>query len=131
MELHFKIIGSLLMVLALVHVIFPRYFKWQEELPALSLINQQIMQVHTFFIALMVFLMGALCLVEAAALVNTPLGKNISVGLAIFWTFRLLIQFFGYSSELWRGKAFETGVHVVFSVFWVYLGVVFWWNGLG
>lgn len=119
------------MVLALVHVIFPRYFKWQEELPALSLINQQIMQVHTFFVALMVFLMGALCVWEAATLVATPLGKNISVGLAIFWTFRLLIQFFGYSSELWKGKAFETGVHVVFSVFWLYLVVVFWWNGLG
>lgn len=125
MEVHFKIIGVLLMALALVHVIFPKYFNWKEELKPLSLINRQMMTVHTFFIALMVFLMGLLCLTSASELITTKLGKRISLGLAAFWFIRLLIQFFGYSTALWKGKKFETAMHILFSLFWAYLSVVF------
>lgn len=125
MEVHFKIIGVLLMALALVHVIFPKYFNWKEELKPLSLINRQMMTVHTFFIALMVFLMGLLCLTSASELITTKLGKRISLGLGVFWFIRLLIQFFGYSTALWKGKKFETAMHILFSLFWAYLSVVF------
>tara|TARA_R110000737_G_scaffold217581_1_gene233983 strand:- start:720 stop:905 length:186 start_codon:yes stop_codon:yes gene_type:complete len=48
MEVHLKIIGVLLMALALVHIIFPKYFNWKEELKSLSLINKQMMTIHTF-----------------------------------------------------------------------------------
>lgn len=125
MEIHFKIIGVLLMALALVHAIFPRYFNWEQELKALSLINRQMMTVHTFFIALTVFLMGLLCLTSPSELIATPLGKKVALGLGIFWTFRLVIQFFGYAPELWKGKPFETVIHIVFSLLWAYLSIVF------
>ena len=127
MEVHYRIIGGLLMALALVHIIFPRYFRWQVELERISLVNRQMMIVHTFFIALTVFLMGLLCLTSATELVHTSLGKKISLGLGIFWTVRLFVQFFGYSSELWKGKPFETTVHILFSGFWLYLSAVFIW----
>lgn len=130
MEIHFKITGILLIVLALAHVIFPKYFNWKEDLKPLSLINRQVMIVHTFFVALMVFLMGMLCWVAAEELIATKLGKLISLGFAIFWTARLVIQFFGYSSELWKGKTFETVIHVLFSGLWVYLSGLFWLNYL-
>ena len=125
MDLHFKIIGSLLIALALVHAIFPRYFGWKEELKPLSLINRQMMVVHTFFIALMLFLMGLLCLTSSTDLIETKLGQTISLGFGIFWGIRLFIQFFGYSADLWKGKAFETSVHLLFSLFWAYMTVVF------
>ncbi len=131
MHIHFKFIGILLMVLAFVHVIFPRYFNWKVELKTLSLINRQMMTVHTFFVALVVFLMGLLCVTSTNELIETPLGKTISLGFAIFWLLRLFIQFFGYSMELWKGKRFETVVHVVFIGFWVYLSTVFWLNYAG
>ncbi len=51
-----KIIGFLLITLALVHIIFPKYFNWNKELKALSLINRQMMTVHTFFIAFTVLI---------------------------------------------------------------------------
>jgi hypothetical protein len=104
MEIHFRLIGVLLMALALVHIIFPKYFHWKEELKHLSLINRQMMTVHTFFIALTVFLMGLLCLVAAPDLIGTKLGKTISLGLGIFWSIRLFIQFFGYSPALVERK---------------------------
>lgn len=130
MEIHFNIIGVLLTVLAFVHLVFPKYFRWKDELKSLSLINRQLMTVHTFFIALVVFLIGLLCLSSSKELVETDLGKTISLGLAIFWTLRLFVQFFVYSSKLWKGKSLETTIHILFSFMWIYLSLVFWMNYL-
>ena len=83
------------------------------------------MYVHMFFIAFGVLLIGLLCLTSSHELSTTILGKNISLGLGIFWTVRLFVQFFGYSSKLWKGKPFETAIHILFSMFWAYLSTVF------
>ncbi len=130
MVLQLNLIGFLLVVLALLHAAFARYFNWRVEFAPVSLINRQMMYVHTFFIALTVLLMGLLCLTSAAELVGTPLGRRVALGCGVFWLARLLIQLFGYSPELWRGKRFETLVHVVFIGFWSYLSYVFLAVGL-
>ncbi len=130
MEPHLRIIGTLLIALSVVHVIFPKYFKWKAELKSLSLINRQVMMVHTFFIALTVMLMGLLCTTSANDLIHTSLGKKVSIGLGIFWTCRLFIQLFVYSPQLWRGKKFETTVHIVFTWTWTYISVIFLSVGL-
>lgn len=125
MYIHLKIIGFLLIALALLHSIFPKCFNWEKELKSLSLINQQMMTIHTFFIALTVFLMGVLCFVATNDLIETHLGKIVCLGFGVFWTIRLIIQFFGYSPNLWKGKKFETMTHILFSILWVYLSLVF------
>lgn len=125
---HIKLIGVLFIILAIIHIVFPKYFHWKEELSRLSLVNKEMMVIHTFFIALVVFLMGLLCVISTKDLVETNLGKTISFGLGIFWGIRLVIQFFGYSSQLWKGKTFETAVHIVFSVFWFYITTIFFLN---
>ncbi len=125
MTLHIKIVGSLLLLLALMHVVIPRYFNWTQSLSGLSLINKQIMYVHTFFIAFMVLLMGLLCIYSGNELVNSQLGQHISLGLFIFWFTRLLFQFFVYSPKVWRGKKLETFVHIVFALLWSYFSSVF------
>ena len=125
MELQLKIIGFLLVLLALVHIIFPKYFDWKNECRSLSLVNRQMMYVHTFFIALMVLLIGSLCFTSSGELVQTTLGKRISLGMGIFWVTRLIVQFFGYSSKLWKGKKLETAIHILFAFLWMYLSVVF------
>jgi hypothetical protein len=130
MEIHFKIIGYLLVALAATHLIFPKYFNWKDDLKSMSLINRQMMYVHTFFIGLVVFLMGLLCLTSFDDLIKTEFGKRITLGLGVFWTARLIIQFFGYSSKLWKRKTFETTVHILFSLLWTYLSVVFIWTSL-
>jgi hypothetical protein len=30
------------------------------------------------------------------------------------------------SADLWKGKAFETLVHILFSLLWAYVSIVFW-----
>ena len=84
------------------------------------------MVIHTFFIALVVLLMGLLCLTSSSQLINTELGKTITFGLAVFWTIRLIVQFFGYSGKLWKGKPLETTIHITFSGLWMYFSFVFW-----
>ncbi len=125
MDLHLKIIGILLVALSFIHVIFPKYFKWKEELASLSIMNRQMMHVHSFFIAFTVLLMGLLCLTSTDEMQHTVLGRRICLGLGIFWTIRLFIQIFGYSSKLWRRKKFETTVHVLFTLFWIYISLTF------
>lgn len=125
MQIHLEIIGVLLIALALVHIIFPRYFNWNKELKALSLINRQMMTVHTFFIALTVLLMGILCVTSARELIETNLGNKITIGLGLFWFIRLFIQFFVYSPTLWKGKKLETFIHILFTFLWSYFSIIF------
>lgn len=132
MILHLNIVGIICIGLALVHVVFPTYFNWKQELPAISLINRQLMYVHTFFVALVVLLIGILCLTSATDLIETRLGNRLALGLFVFWGLRLLFQFFVYSPTLWRGKRLETAVHVLFSILWTYFSAVFfvvYWSG--
>ena len=125
MEIHLKIVGVLLILLAGVHTTFPKKFSWKTELQSLSMMNKQLIMVHTFFIAATTLLMGILCLYTSDDLVNTTLGHQISFGLFVFWGIRLIFQFFVYSSKLWKGKSFETAVHIVFSFVWLYFTLVF------
>jgi hypothetical protein len=121
-ELHLKIVGTLLVLLGVAHCYFPKRFGWKDELARLSLLNRQIFLVHTFFIALTLMLMGSITVVYTKALLEpTPLNRAILAGAAIFWACRLFVQFFVYDSKLWRGNVFNTWMHVLFSCFWVYL----------
>lgn len=129
-----KISGIILVFLGLIHAVFPTYFKWKEELKSLSLINKQIMEVHTFFLAVILVLMGLLAWFFPEELCTTSLGQAISCGLAIFWGLRLYFQFFVYSSVLWRGKPFETTIHILFSIIWTGYTTLFalsFFNGFG
>lgn len=125
MELYLKITGILLIILAFIHAGFPKYFNWKGELSSLSIINRQMMYFHMFFIAFAVFLMGVLCLTCSKELLTTTLGKKISLGIGIFWVVRLVVQFVGYSSKTWKGKPFETSMHILFSILWVYISGIF------
>ena len=125
MELHLKIIGVLLILLGLSHFFFPRYFYWKQELVSLSILNRQMMYVHAFFVAFVVLLMGIFCICCTEDILYTRLGKQVSLGLFLFWATRLVFQFFVYSPRLWKGKRLETFIHVLFSLFWTYFSAVF------
>lgn len=131
MELHLKIVGALMIALAFVHFVFPKRFNWKDELSGLSLLNRQLMYVHTFFIALAILLMGVVCLYASEEIRSTRLGKVLCVGLFIFWFARLVFQFFVYSPTLWRGKRLETVVHILISFLWLYFNTVFLLMAIG
>ena len=59
-ELHLKLSGLVLILLGIAHAFFGSRFNWKQELQRLSLLNRQIFYVHTFFIALVVTMLGIL-----------------------------------------------------------------------
>lgn len=125
-EWHLRIAGALQIVLALMHLGFPRRFNWAEELARLSLLNRQMFQVHTLFVCLVLLLIGALSLLAPAALLEpSALSRLVLLGIAIFWAVRLYCQWFVYDPALWRGRTFETTVHAVCTLLWLYLTAVY------
>jgi hypothetical protein len=120
--LHLRIVGLLLLLLGVSHVCFNRYFGWDEELAGVSLLTRRILSVHTFFIGLGVALAGAGSLFYANDLLRPgELSRALLAGMATFWFFRLLAQFFAYDSALWRGNRLRTCIHAAFVVLWCYV----------
>ena len=125
-ELHLRIAGAIQIALVLLHFVFPQRFHWREELARLSLLNRQIFHVHTIFICLVMVLLGALSLCAPEALLEpTRLSRLVLTGIAVFWAARLVCQWFVYDVSLWRGQTFNTVMHGVFTVIWIYLTGVY------
>ena len=122
MRFHLQVAGALLILLALAQPLFDRYFRWSVETARLSTFTRQVFQVHGFFITVILFMMGALSIFQADALLErTPLARAVLAGLAVFWILRALSQWYWYDSSVWRGSRFRTVMHGVFSILWVYL----------
>jgi hypothetical protein len=128
LSFHLKVVGTSLLLLAVAHAFFPRRFNWGDELHRLSPLNRQIFQVHCFFIGLVLAMFGSLALCFTSALLErTALARIVLGGLVLFWLARLLVQFFVYDSSLWKGNRFNTRIHWLFSILWVYYVAVFGW----
>ena len=126
LEIVLRVAGVSLLALSLLHFEFPRRFRWREELAAISLLNREIFYVHTFFVCLTVAGMGVICaLAPGVLLERTRLGAWVTAGGTLFWAARLYIQFFIYSASHWRGRRFERGVHIAFSLLWTFYTAVF------
>jgi hypothetical protein len=123
---HLRFIGVLMAALVAVNFFVPGRFHWREEMARLSLVNRQIFQAHTVFIMLTIAMFSVLLLTAAETLLEpTRLSRLILGGLTIFWGVRMLMQWFFYSPAIWRGHRFNTVMHGVFSVAWVYVTAVF------
>jgi len=128
LEICLRIAGALLLTLAAAHVTFPKRFDWAVELPRLSLLNRQMFLVHVAYIVVVLASMGLLSLVFADALLErTYLARLVTAWLSLFWLSRLIVQWFVYDRQLWRGNRLHTTVHVVFTTLWCYLSFVYGW----
>jgi hypothetical protein len=126
--LNLRIVGASMMLLAILHAGFYKRFDWKDELPKLSLLNRQIFYVHVFFIALALLMQGFGCIFFAPALCEkSTLADAVSAGMCVYWLIRLIFQFVVYDKKLWQGKKFETSMHIVFTLLWLYYVVVFGW----
>ena len=133
--LHLRIVGVVMAWLVVVNLYVPWRFRWREEMARLSLLNRQVFQAHAVFLVLTLALFSALLLTSSDALLEpTPLSRAILIGLTIFWTVRMVMQWGFYSPEIWRGHRFNTAMHYLFSAIWIYVSTVFaaaLWTTLG
>ncbi|MDA0578432.1 MAG: hypothetical protein O3B24_10075 [Verrucomicrobia bacterium] len=131
LEFHLRLAGGLLILLALAHLFMPRHFQWHQELAGVSLLTRQVFWVHTFFVCLVLVMMGALSLCATADLLKpSPLACYVLGGFAFFWFLRLVMQWCVYDRRLWQGQRFNTCMHALFTCLWTYLvaiyGTAFW-----
>ena len=123
---HLRLVGFLLMLLGLSHAFFNRHFGWSRELESVSLLTRRVFFVHMFFIALGVGLLGALTFAYAHDLqYPSSLNRGLLASASAFWFCRLLAQFVGYDSAIWRGDRFRTFMHVAFTLLWSYVTAVY------
>jgi hypothetical protein len=126
LTLHLQFVGVLLLLLAVAHAFFNRYFGWSKELAGVSLFTRRVFFVHAIFVALGVALAGAGSLLYARVLLQPdPLSRAILAALVAFWFCRLLAQFFAYDAAIWRGNRFRTSMHVFFSLLWCYVTAIY------
>ena len=124
--LHLRLAGVVMASLVVVNLLVPRRFHWREEMSRLSLVNRQIFQAHSVFLVLTLALFSALLLTCGPALLEpTRLSRAVLSGLTVFWGLRMLMQWCFYSPLIWQGHRFNTVMHYVFSVVWIYVTIVF------
>jgi len=118
--------GVGLILLAVVHIPIGRHLKWRDDAARLTPLNASIFHVHTFFICLVLLMMGLPCLLDPLVfLEKSRAGAWLAWSFSGFWFIRLYVQWFVYQADLWRGKRMETIVHWCFTFLWTALSVLF------
>lgn len=126
LEWPLRVAGAGLLLLTLLHVPIARELKWKEEGRRLSPTNESVFHVHTFFVCLVLLMMGLPSLLAPKALLQpSELGKWTAVSWSVFWLIRLYCQWFVYRSHLWKGKIRETLIHYWFTIVWIYLATLY------
>jgi hypothetical protein len=126
-----RIAGAGLLLLAALHIPIGRKLKWSEDARRLTPVNAAIFHVHTFFICLVLVMMGLPCLLDPGILIEkSRAGAWLAWSVSGFWAIRLYFQWFVYQSNLWRGKRMETAVHVWFTIVWSGLTALFGFCGM-
>lgn len=118
--------GAGLILLALIHVPISRRLQWREQASRLSAENEAVFHVHTFFLCLVLVMMGLPALVEPSVFLEKSRAALWgSWSLCVYWLVRLWCQWFTYGPHLWRGKRLETRIHWLFTVLWILLSALF------
>lgn len=121
-----RIAGAGLILLAILHVPIGRQLDWHADARRMSPVNESVFHVHTFFICVVLVMMGLPCLFDPGIFViPSKAGLWIAWLFSAFWGLRLYFQWFVYPAALWRGKRLETSVHVWFTLVWLALTGLF------
>ena len=121
-----RIAGGGLLLLAVLHIPISKQLKWSEDAKRLTPVNAAVFHVHTFFICVILVMMGLPCLLEPAIfLERSRAGAWLTWSISGFWLLRLHFQWFVYQTDLWRGKRMETAVHIWLTFLWAGLAALF------
>lgn len=128
LAIHLQIMGWISLILAALYPIYPKRFRWHQELQQVSMLTRQVFFVHCGFIILLLVMQGVLLAgFQEVLLQPNSAGLALTVGLLIFWIYRLIAQLFIYDRRLWQGNSLHTIVHVAFTGLWCYLSAVSGW----
>ncbi len=75
------------------HVAFWALFRWPKTLASTTVANRAILQIANVQLIWVFLCIGGLCLRFPDALIQTPLGRAVMLGMSGFWVLRLIQQF--------------------------------------
>jgi hypothetical protein len=118
--------GALHFGILLASAMVPQVLDWKGSLRNLDLLSRQLIWVHGAFIVLVIVAFGLLSLMFSRELASgTPLARALCAFIAIFWTARLIVQFFVFDAKAFLKNVFlKTGYHGLTLVF-AYHGIVY------
>ena len=104
----------------------PRVLDWKRSLAQLDRLSRQLIWVHGAFIVLAIIGFGLLALLFANDLAaGSPLARGMCGFTAVFWTSRMLVQFFVFDARPYlKSPLLAIGYHSLTLVF-MYQAAVF------
>jgi hypothetical protein len=121
-----RIAGAGMIVLALAHIQMSRVLRWREDAALMPLSSESVFHVHTFFVCATLVLMGLPAVLAPHVFIErTAAGTWLAWSFSVFWSLRLIVQWFVFPRALWRGKVLETRMHYMFTVVWLGLTTLF------
>lgn len=120
---YIQIAGVIQLVIASANIVLPKKLEYGANIARMSNICRQVFVVHSIYIGGLLVALGALCLAFAPDLAGaSPLGRSLTVFLAVFWGARIFIQLFYYDATVKRENPLG---HIFFLTLFVFLTGVF------
>ena len=84
------------------HLTFWKLFRWESELAKLTALNRAAVQVLNISLTLVFIVFAYVSLMHTSALLETGLGRSLTLSIAVFWYLRAIQQvvFFGLRKTL-------------------------------
>jgi hypothetical protein len=121
-----RIAGVGMIALAIAHIFMSRVLRWREEAARMSPASESVFHVHTLFVCATLVMIGLPASVAPHIfLERTEAGAWMTWTCSVFWLLRRFVQWFVFPRTLWRGKPFETRMHIMFTIIWTGLTALF------
>jgi hypothetical protein len=121
-----RLVGASLVVLALAHALLWRALGWGREIERLSPLSARVFAMHTFFIAFVLFALGALSLAKPELLLAPgDLPRLILCGVVVFWIARLAVQPLVFDRVMRVGWTRSLFVRIGASVLWAAYAAIY------
>jgi len=105
----------------------PTRLQWHKDLAQLMPFNRKLLWVQSSFTVMTIIAFGALTLVLHSELLRGDRAAlALAIYIAIFWTSRVLVDFFYFSHSDWpKGRGFKVG-HVLLTSLFTSLAAFYW-----
>jgi hypothetical protein len=92
-ELIIYLCGVHSLAFAVFHMLFPKLFKWKEDLKKNSVANRAIIQIANQQLIFIFLFLTYLCFFHTAQLLSSEIGHVFLAGFSGFWGLRVIEQF--------------------------------------
>lgn len=127
-EFAVRIAGVMQLGILSAAAVLPGKLEWRKQLGLLSPLVRQLFVVYAVYVVTMIAALGLVSLTMADALVApSTLARCVTGFIALFWTGRLLLQFFVFDVKPYvTNRWYALGYHAL-TVTFVYLSATFLW----